>query len=244
LTLIQGGYNVYGRSIGILMLETRFPRLPGDLGNATTFPFPVVHRVVPGATPQRAVTAGDPTLLGPCISAAQELVAQGVRAITTNCGFLALFQRELAAAVEVPVVTSSLLLVPLLRQLLSARQRIGILTAEKSSLTERHFLAAGWSSNEIPVVVEGMDGRYFNDCFVADRPDFDLQLLERDLVEVAGSFVERHPDIGALVLECTNMVPFAQAIQDATARMTWDITLLLTGLQTSMHRQAYQGYLR
>src|SRR5215216_1676728 len=127
MTLVQGGHNVYGRSIGILMLQTRFPRVPGDMGNATSFAFPVVHRIVEAATPQRVVTAGDPRLLTPFIEAARELEQQGVLAITTNCGFLAMFQAELAAAVDVPVFSSSLLLVPMLRRMLRPDRRIGIL---------------------------------------------------------------------------------------------------------------------
>jgi hypothetical protein len=92
MTIIRGGYNLYGRSIGILMLETRFPRIPGDLGNSTSFPFPIVHRVVPRATPERVVTECDAALLEPFIEGARALEREGALAITTNCGFLAMFQ--------------------------------------------------------------------------------------------------------------------------------------------------------
>lgn len=242
--IVHGGYNVYGRSIGILMLQTRFPRIPGDLGNATTFPFPVVHRVVPRATPERVVTAGDAALLEPFIEAARELEREGVLAITTNCGFLAMFQRELAAAVQVPVFTSSLLLVPLLRRMLPPEQKIGILTVEADSLTERHFRGAGWSLEEIPVVIAGMDGRYFNERLIGDQPEFDVELMERDLVDAARAMVQREPSIGALVLECINMVPYAHAIQRAIERPVWDIMVLLNAVYESLHRRPYTGYLR
>src|SRR5213595_2501597 len=96
---VGGGFNQYGFTVGILMLQTRFPRIPGDMGNATSFPFPVVHQVVEAATPDRVVTSGEPALLGPFIQAARDLERDGVLAITTNCGFLAMFQRELASAV-------------------------------------------------------------------------------------------------------------------------------------------------
>lgn len=244
MTLAQGGYNLYGRSIGILMLQTRFPRIPGDLGNATSFSFPVVHRVVDGATGSRVVTAGDPALLEPFVEAARELEREGVRAITTNCGFLAMFQRELAAAVSIPVYTSSLLLVPLLRQILPRHQQIGILSVEARSLTERHFRGAGWSSEEIPVILEGMDGRYFNQRLIGDQLDFEIEKMEQDLVEVARGMVERHPDIGVLLLECINMAPYAAAIQVAIDRPVWDIMVLLNAVQESLHRRPYTGYLR
>src|SRR5580698_8328613 len=104
--IAHGGKALYGARVGILMLETRFPRIPGDMGNGTTWPFPVLYRVVPGASPQRVVLEGAAGLLPAFIEAARDLVRLGAEAITTNCGFLALFQRELAAAVGVPVATS------------------------------------------------------------------------------------------------------------------------------------------
>src|SRR4051812_19836892 len=111
MTVLHGGRTLYGHALGILMLDTRFPRPPGDVGNATTWPFPVRYRIVPGASPRRAIDA-DPSLLEPFLDAAREVEADGVPAITTSCGFLAVFQRELAGAVRIPVLSSSLLQVP------------------------------------------------------------------------------------------------------------------------------------
>src|SRR5215216_3062485 len=114
MTRLRGGRTVYGQALGILMLDTRFPRPPGDVGHAATWPFPVCYRIVQGAQPHRIMgETPDPALLAPFVEAARELEAAGVRAITTSCGFLAAFQRELAAAVSVPVLTSALLQVPL-----------------------------------------------------------------------------------------------------------------------------------
>ena len=244
MTLVQGGYNLYGRSIGILMLQTHFPRIPGDMGNATSFPFPVLHRVVEGASPTRVVTAGDAALLEPFVEAARDLEREGVLAITTNCGFLAMFQSELTAAVSVPVFTSSLMLVPMLRQMLPPRQQIGILTVEAESLTERHFRGAGWSREDIPVVIEGMDGRYFNDRLIGNQPDFQVERMEADLVDAACDMLGRNPDIGALLLECINMAPYAHAIQRAIDRPVWDIMVLLNAVYESLHRAPYTGYMR
>ena len=108
----QGGNSVYGASIGILMLETRFPRIPGDVGNAATWPFPVLYRVVRGASPDRVVRRGADGLLDAFVEAGQELVRVGADGLTTSCGFLALHQADLARACGVPVATSSLMQVP------------------------------------------------------------------------------------------------------------------------------------
>src|SRR5438105_13367166 len=105
-TIARGGKALYGAPLGILMLEARFPRIPGDMGNATTWPFPVLYRVVRGASPEKVVLQGARGLLPDFIAAAQELVHLGAEAITTNCGFLSLFQNELAEAAGVPVATS------------------------------------------------------------------------------------------------------------------------------------------
>src|SRR5271155_5453117 len=144
MTLIAtGGKAVYGAPLGILMLEARFPRIPGEMGNATTWPFPVLYRVVRGASPERVVLNGAAGLLDSFLEAAAELVVVGAEAITTNCGFLSLFQRELAAHVRVPVATSALMQVPWVQTFLPPGQRVGIVTVAKSSLTPRHLEAAG-----------------------------------------------------------------------------------------------------
>src|SRR5436190_10847427 len=140
---VRGGSNVTGHSVGILVLDTRFPRIAGDIGNAGTFDFPVLYHPVRGATSERVVRGSDRDLLPRFIDGARALEAQGVQAITTSCGFLARFQRELASAVSVPVFTSSLLLVPLVHRMLPAGRAVGILTVDASSLGPEHFAGAG-----------------------------------------------------------------------------------------------------
>src|ERR1700722_4896135 len=122
--IARGGKAIYGAPLGILMLEARFPRIPGDMGNAETWPFPVLYRVVRGASPERVVLQGAAGLLGDFLEAAAELVTDGAEAITTNCGFLSLFQAEIAAHVGVPVATSSLLQVPWVQAMLPPGKRV------------------------------------------------------------------------------------------------------------------------
>ena len=133
--MAHGGKAIYGARLGILMLEARFPRIPGDMGNAGTWPFPVLYKVVAGASPQRVVREKAAGLLPDFIAAARELAALGADGITTNCGFLSLYQKELAAAVAVPVATSSLMQVPMIQSTLPAGKRVGVLTVNAASLT-------------------------------------------------------------------------------------------------------------
>jgi len=105
MRLVQGGYNTYRFTIGIMMLESTFPRIPGDTGNASSLGCPARLQPVKGAGYRRLILERDPTLLQPFVDAARALEAEGVKVITTNRGFLALFHRELAAALKAPVFT-------------------------------------------------------------------------------------------------------------------------------------------
>ena len=136
-----GGKSLYGARVGILMLDTRFPRIPGDMGNAATWPFPVLYKVVPGASPRRVVHDKAAGLLDSFLDAAEELVRRGADGITTTCGFLSLFQREIAEHVGVPVATSSLMQIPLIERVLPPGKRVGILTVSAANLTGEHLLA-------------------------------------------------------------------------------------------------------
>lgn len=228
--IARGGFTNYGEDLGILMLDTRFPRIPGDIGNARTFPFPVRYLTVKGASPKRVVEEGDLSLLGPFIAAARELEAEGMKAITTSCGFLALFQKELSASVSVPVFTSSLLQIPFLFSLFGGAGKAGVLTARAASLDARHFEQCGAAG--LPLAVAGMDDSpEFTRVFL-DRgepgsvPVLDVKLAEAELRAVARRLVNEHPDITFIVLECTNMPPFRKAIQESCGRPVFDIVTL------------------
>jgi Asp/Glu/hydantoin racemase len=244
--LVRGGRNVYGQAIGILMLETGFPRIPGDIGNATTFDFPVLFRVVEGALPQRLVLERDPALLTPFVEAARELERVGVRAITTSCGFLALFHRQMADAVSIPVFSSALIQVPLVHQMLRSGQRVGILTANRAALTEEHYRGVGWSSEQIPVHVTGLEGStvFRESHFYPERyPLVDFDAIEAEVLTGARRLVDEAPDVGAIVLECTNLPQHAAAIQRETGRPVFDIVTLMKMVYRGVVQQEYVGYM-
>lgn len=214
--------------LGVLMLDTRFPRVPGDIGNPATFAMlghRVLYRTVPGASPQRVVRERDPQLLQPFIDAAHALVHDGATAVSTSCGFLVLFQHALQAALPVPVWTSSLLLLAELQ----GNGTPGVLTVDAASLTTDHLRAAGAARglpNELPV--EGLaDGCAFQRCLLNDEPVLDTAQAERATVDAALRLVGRRPDVTDIVLECTNMPPYAHAVRAATGRRVHDITTLL-----------------
>jgi hypothetical protein len=224
---VRGGFNQYGVGVGILMLDTHFPRIPGDMGNAATFPFPVRYHRVPGADPDRVVRRGAEALLPAFVDGARALEREGVGAITTNCGFLAKFQTALAAAVSVPVFTSSLLLVPLVHRMLPPGRKVGLMTVHASSLTGEHLAGAGIGA-DVPLAIVGMETeKEFTRVLLGNELELDVDAAREEHVRVARRLVADHPDIGAIVLECTNMPPYTEDIQRETGRPVFDITSLV-----------------
>ena len=211
-------------TLGILMLNTKFPRIPGDVGNPESFSFPVQKKIVELANPQSVVFHNTPSLLAEFIRGAAELEESGVKAITTSCGFLAMYQKELAAAVHIPVFTSSLLQVGMISAMLPAEKCVGIMTISANNLGERHFRGVG--IEDVKKVVRGMDGTYFHDVFTDQASGFDKGRAEGDMVAVARTMVRDHPEIGAIVFECTNMPPYARAVEQAVGLPVYDIVTL------------------
>ena len=202
----------------MLMLDTRFPRVVGDIGNPASFAIPVRHRVVAGASPQRVVREGDPALLQPFADAARELVDDGAAAITTSCGFLVEFQAAMQAALPVPVWTSSLLKLPELAA-------PGVITVDALSLGARHLRAAGADAT---VPVAGLaPGCHLQRALLDDEPAIDTGRAEADVVDAAQRLVARWPAVREIVLECTNMPPYAKAVARATRRPVHHIISLL-----------------
>jgi Asp/Glu/hydantoin racemase len=231
--IVKGGRTNYGEAIGILMLDTKFPRIPGDIGNALTFDFPVKYKKVKGATSQRVVREADPSLIAPFIEAARELEEEGVSAITTSCGFLAIFHEYLADAVSIPVFTSSLLQVPIVFRMLKKGQKVGIMTASKPHLTELHFKGAG--IKDIPLVIYGMEEQEeFPAVFLDQKETLDIEKAESEMVQVATKMVSENPDVGAIVFECTNMPPFRKAVQQAVNLPVFDIVTLMNYVYDSV----------
>lgn len=226
--------------VGVLCLETIFDKIPGHIRNPATFDFPVRYRVVKGATPHRVVTQHDLSLIEPFCEAAQELVAEGASAITSGCGFLVLFQQELADAVPVPVFASSLVQLPMVHRMLAARQTVGVLTAKQASLTPRHLAKAGAES--VPVRIAGMeDQQEFREVMLEGRrTELDVSRLREEVLTVAGRLAD-DPTLGAVLLECTDLVPFASEVQRLLGVPVFDIVTLTNYVHASLSRQPYSS---
>jgi len=194
---------------------------------------------VRGASPERVVLYGARGLLPDFIEAAHDLVRLGAEAITTNCGFLSLFQKELAAAVCVPVATSSLMQVPWVQAMLPPGKRVGVVTISASTLTPAHLEAAGVPL-DTPVVGTENGREFFRVLIKAEKDDMDVTLAEQDIVDAGRTLIARHPDVGAIVLECTNMPPYAAALQRAVHLPVYDIYSMITWFHAGLRPRVFK----
>jgi hypothetical protein len=222
--------------LGILMLDTRFPRIKGDIGNAQSFDFPVIFRRMEGIGAADAVTTHPdrPRVLAALEANARALVAEGAVGLSTSCGFLALYQDDLSARSPVPVATSALLHIKRL-----AGKRVGVLTASARNLTPAHFAAVG-APADTPLV--GLpEGSSFAKTFIGNATTLDRDQVEREVVAAARNLVARHPTIDTIVFECTNLPPYKKAVEDAVGLPVFDVLDLLKGFYAGLTGPAGGG---
>lgn len=231
----------YGETIGILILNAAYPCIPGNVGNATTFPFPVRYEEVQGATIDRLLNQQDPQLAEPFVRAAQRLRDQGVRAVTGACGFMALFQREVAAALDVPVFLSSLMQIPFIHQITA--KPIGIITADASRLTPRHFENCAIPAG-LPMAIAGMENQQeFREAVLEEKGTLNSAQIEAEVVGVAQGLVAANPEVGAIVLECSDLPPYAHAVQTATGLPVFDFITMIEYVHRALVRMPYNGFM-
>ena len=221
-------------AIGVLVLDTRFPRIAGDIGNADSFPFPVLFETLKGIGPQQAVRdAPDRAdLVDTLAVAADRLVRRGAGAIAPTRGFLVLLQRELAARCSVPVATSGLLQVPVVERLLPAGKRVGIITAEARSLTQAHLDAAGIAT-DTPIV--GMpEGGSFAHTFLDNNAAFDRRAVQAEVVAAGRQLLALHPNTASIVLECANLPPYSLQLHDELGLPVYDMRNFLSWVHAGL----------
>ncbi len=243
--VVTSGRPLYGHAVGILMQNDAIVRLPGDVGNATTFEFPVRYALVSGVGGNDLKDPENLERLAPSyIDAARRLEREGVRMLAAGCGFSSILQPLLAASVNIPVFTSSLMQVPQVAQSLGNRA-VGILTANAQVLDDRYFEPLGWRSSSFNVRIWGIEEE--QDLMdVLSRGGLPLpELLQRGnnaMRRVACHMVRRYPEIGAIVMECTNLPPFSAEVSAATGLPVFDIVTLVRWAYLACTRKVFHGY--
>lgn len=235
----QKGQYSDGHPIGILLLDAMLPLAPGDVAHAGTYEFPVIYRTVANASSHRLIFERDPSLAQPFIDAGLELVCQGVKAITSDCGFMALFQEEVAEALPVPVMLSSLLQVPFILRMLRRDEKVGILTAQGENLTLRHFQTTGIDPERVRVL--GMEEtENFYGAFITETGVLDTEIAGREIVGQARKLVAGDSSISAILLECSNMPPYAYAVQQALNLPVFDFNTMIRHVHAAVVQHPYR----
>jgi Asp/Glu/hydantoin racemase len=226
-------------------MDERFLRIPGDVGNASTFSFPVIYKIIKGYSgPDIVSKKVNLSLKSSLCKAAKELEEKGVKAIVGGCGFFGRFQKELTESVNIPVFSSSLLFVPMIsRTLPLKKKRVGILFAQASQVSDELLKAVGIDES-IPIAHAGFDWVEDSEMdWNESDPEKMQQNLNEVLVKLARMLIIRAPDIGALVFECTNMPPAAHAIQEKTGLPIFDVTTLVKLVHSTVIRKRFDGYM-
>ena len=248
VTGYKGRY-IYGPTVGILQLPANIPMLPGDMGNPTTFDFPVLYELIEEIDPFWVLASEPhPVVMEKVIAACKRLTMQGVTTIIGNCGFFANYQPEVAKSLDpgVQFFNGSLMQVPMLLTSVGANKKVGILTANKELLMPSPALKnCGVSADDIKnrLVVYGNENGTQMKRITEETGKFSPKGLEQELVALATTMTNEHPDVGAIVLECTEFPPYAHAIQNATRRNVWDFVTMTNFMHSGAMRKPYRGWI-
>jgi hypothetical protein len=231
----------YGLAVGILVLEARMPFIPGDVRNAGTYGYPVLYKTVSGLTAADCA-GGARKYAGAVIEAARALEAQGVKGISSDRGSLAFFQDDVREAVRIPVCLSSLMQLPMIARTLDPARPIAVVTDDAASLPaallEHPDLAVA-----NPIVIRGMqDQSEFKSAVLQGKGTLNSDLITAEAIDVVQKLLSEHPDLGAVVLECSMLPPYAHAIQQAVGIPVYDFVTMIDYLQAATHRERYIGY--
>ena len=234
---------VAGYSVGIVYIEqVNYPMMPGNVVNAWTYDFPVRMRAVPNLTNTRLFEA-DPTIVDDVISAAKHMVEfEGVRAICSACGFFGNYHKQVAEALDVPVAMSSLVQVPLIQSIIGPSKKIGILTANGGAMNDDLFHSCGIERTDGLIVQDTLGTEEFS-AVVNMTGKFDNGKAKEEILECTRALMAQDDQIGAILLECSDMPPYAAAIQEESQLPVYDFITLINWLHNSVMQRPYSGWL-
>lgn len=241
---MRKGQNIAGYPVGIIYIDdVWYPMMPGNIVNGSTFDFPVRLKAVEGLDIPNLFAAGD-EVLEHILTACKALRKEGVRAISAACGFFGNYQKQVAEAMDIPVAISSLVQLPWIAAMLSPGRKIGVLTADQSSLTDKLLQNCGISEElKQRIVVKDLRNAPEFSCILEGRGEFDNGRVEQEVVGAALEILEKYPETGAILLECSDMPPYAYAVQAAVKLPVFDFTTLIRWLHASVCQKPYEGFI-
>jgi hypothetical protein len=210
--------------LGLIQLE----KLKGNSTNPDSYPFDIWFESVPGACTETIITNPDPVIPKRMIEIGKKMIEEGVKAILTSCGFNAILQTELSEALEIPVFSSSLLQIPLISNIIGKNRKTAIITANSASLSEKHLQNCG-ARPDMDISIYGLEYAHeFNRIFQEPDQEVDLDVVADEVVGMAVKAREESDNLGAILLECTDLPPFAEKIREELDLPVFDIITLAT----------------
>lgn len=236
------GQQSYGEAIGILLIDYFAPFVPGDVGNATTYSYPVRYKVIEGWTFEQ-LCSKDKKMRDKVIEAAKELEREGVRAITGDCGYMAQYQQELAKELNVPVFMSSLLQVPFISRMLDSEEKVGIVCANSAALDDSLLEAMGINKS-YPIYIKGLENKeHFHQAVIVENGTLDTNKMEEEVVSAVKELVQEDPKVKAILLECSMLPPYGAAVQEAVNLPVFDFITMIDYVYTAVVKKRFNGFL-
>lgn len=226
-----------GHAIGIIAVHLVYPKFPGNVANATTYPFPVLYKEVNFEIER--LFEGDPAIGEEIVAAAKELEQNGVRAIVGACGYFAHFQKQVADAVDVPVFLSSLCQLPMIKTGISSKKKIAVLAASGDNINDDLLEKVGTDTSRL--IVKNIGDLESFAPIRWGKNTLDNGKLTEDLVQVVLNLQKENPDLGAILLECSDLPPYAKAIQAATGLPVYDFNTMIDLIYHSVVQKTYYG---
>lgn len=237
------GRRVGGIAIGVIQLSANIPMIPGNMGNASTFKFPILYEPMEVTGDMVVSTKPHPEVLKRSVEAARKLEAQGVRAICGNCGFFANYQKEVATELDVPFFSSSLLQIPLILISLKPDQKVGVITADGLKLTQAPALENCGVTDRSRIVIAGAENTSEMKKILGTTGAYNPRRFELQLVDIAKEMVSKNSEISAILLECTELPPHARAIQKAVAMPVWGFPTMVNWIYNGVVRRSFKGFI-
>jgi hypothetical protein len=242
MTIYKGrsGAVSYGHDVGILMLDCFNPFVPGDVGNAYSYGYPVLYKLVTDLSSPMVRSGGDGAIKH-LVAAAIDLEKQGVKAITSDCGYMLHYQEIVSSSVTIPVMLSSLLQLPFIASTLPKKAAIGVICANASQFTDA-LLDKAYPHRTRPIHIRGLENSIvFRGAFLDESGHLDTAIVTDEVCAVAKALVTDHPEIGAILLECSNLPPYAHSVQGVTGLPVYDFLTMINQVRESVARRPYSG---
>jgi len=240
----QAGEPYAGCSIGVLVMDLWYPKVPGNVANSCTYDYPVSFKVISQEDCNTwELMKGDPRVLEPIIEKLREFEREGVRAVACACGYFARFQKELAASVNIPIWTSSLIQLPWIKIGLKDDQKIGIICAIEELADGNLFNAIGIEADRLVIkgMSKNMDKMSGFEGIMNNAGPLDNGLLADQMAALAREMVEQHPEIGAFLIECSDLCPYSLDVQKAVSLPVFDFITMINWMHQGVSQKRYYG---